>query len=155
MQTGSYQGEIQVSMVPREYVLSCWPKVKEYLQGAADYTFGRYEVEDILDSIMEYDHTLWIAFDTSGIKGAVVTNFCHYPRKKYLSMVFCGGEELDTWKPSMLKLLQHFAYDTQCDGVEATARLGWTKIFKDDGHKPLWQTFQLPAAEAGLGAHHG
>lgn len=155
MQTGSYQGEIQVSMVPREYVLSCWPKVKEYLQGAADYTFGRYEVEDILDSIMEYDHTLWIAFDTSGIKGAVVTNFCHYPRKKYLSMVFCGGEELDTWKPSMLKLLQHFAYDNQCDGVEATARLGWTKIFKDDGHKPLWQTFQLPAAEAGLGVHHG
>ena len=155
MQTGSYLDDIQVSMVPKEYVLACWPDVKDYLQGAAEYTHGRYTVEDILDSIMEYDHTLWIAFNESGIKGAVVTNFCHYPKKKYLSMVFCGGEELDMWKPSMLKLLQHFAYDNQCDGVEATARLGWTKIFRDDGHKPLWQTFELPAAEAGLGVNHG
>jgi hypothetical protein len=95
---------------------------------------------------------LWIAFDDEKIKGAVVTNFMHYPKKKYLCMTFCGGVELDKWKDPMLKLLQHFAHDTHCDGIEATARLGWTKIFKDDGHKPLWQTFQLPAAEAGLGA---
>jgi hypothetical protein len=101
---------------------------------------------------MDYDHTLWIAFDDETIKGAVVTNFAHYPKKKYLVMSFCGGVELDTWKPAMLKLFQHYAFDTQCNGVEATARPGWAKIFKGDGHKALWQTFELPAADAGLGA---
>lgn len=146
---------MQVSMVPRQYVDKCWEDVKEYLRGAAEYTHGRYEVEDIFDAIMDYDHTLWIAFDETGIKGAVVTNFAHYPKKKYLVMSFCGGVELDKWKPAMLKLLQHFAFDNQCDGVEATARPGWTKIFRDDGHKPLWQTFELPAADAGLGASNG
>jgi hypothetical protein len=142
---------MQVSMVPAQFVKQVWPDVEEYLRGAADYTHGRYEVQDILDAITDYDHTLWIAFNESGVKGAVVTNFAHYPKKKYLVMSFCGGVELDTWKPKMLKLLQQYAFDTKCDGVEATARLGWTKIFKDDGHKALWQTFELPAADAGLG----
>jgi hypothetical protein len=146
---------MQVTMVPKEFVGQCWDDVEKYLADAAEYTHGRYEVDDILDSITDYDHTLWIAFDEEKIKGAVVTNFMHYPKKKYLCMTFCGGVELDKWKDPMLKLLQHFAHDTNCDGIEATARLGWTKIFKDDGHKPLWQTFQLPAAEAGLGAQNG
>ena len=143
---------MQVTMVPREYVGQVWNDVKDYLAGAAEYTHGRYEVEDIYDSIMDYDHSLWIAMDGAQIKGAVVTNFIFYPKKKYLCMSFCGGVELDSWKDSMLKLLQHWAFDNQCDGLEATARPGWTKIFKGDGHKALWQTFELPAADAGLGA---
>ena len=146
---------MQVTMVPLEHVDNCWPLVKDYLEGAADYTHGRYDVDDIYDSIMGYDHTLWIAFNEEGIKGAVVTNFAHYPRRKCLVMAFCGGVDLDQWKDPMLKLLQHFAFDMDCDAVEATARPGWAKIFKADGHKPLWQTFQLPAAESGLGAQHG
>lgn len=143
---------IQVTLIPREHVSEVWPLVKDYLAEAAKYTHGRYEVDDIYDAIMDYDHMLWIAFDEEKIKGAVVTNFANYPKKKYLVMSFCGGVELDQWKDSMLKLLQHWAFDNHCDGIEATARIGWTKIFKDDGHVPLWQTFQLPAANAGLGA---
>ena len=146
---------MQVTMVPKQYVPQCWDDVKQYLADAAEYTHGRYDVDDIFDSIMDYDHVLWMAFDEEKIKGAVVTNFMVYPKKKYLCMTFCGGVELDKWKDPMLKLLQQYAHDTHCDGVEATARLGWTKIFKNDGHTPLWQTFQLPAAEAGLGAQNG
>jgi hypothetical protein len=143
---------MQVSMVPKDHVDAVWESVKDYLDGAAQYTHGRYTIDDIYACVKEYDYTLWIAFDEEKIKAAVVTNFAHYPRKKYLVMTFCGGDQLDKWKDPMLTLLQRFAYDTQCDGIEATARLGWTKIFKSDGHKPLWQTFQLPAADAGLGA---
>jgi len=144
---------IQVSLVPREHVNRCWDDVKDFLARAADYTHGRYEVDDIYDAIIDYDHTLWIAFDDMGFKGAVVTNFVHYPKKKYLCMVFCGGEDLKDWKDPMLKLLQCWAHDNHCDGIEATARMGWTKIFKDDGHVPLWQTFQLPSG--GQGVKHG
>jgi hypothetical protein len=146
---------MQVSAVPAEYVKQVWPDVVEYLRGAAEYTHGRYEVEDILDSITDYDYTLWIAFNEEGIKGAVVTNFSDYPRKRMLCMQFCGGTQLDLWKGPMLSLLQKWAFDNDCDGVEATARLGWSKIFKSDGHKPLWQTFELPAADAGIGAEDG
>ena len=146
---------MQCSMVPNEYANDIWPQVKDYLAGAAEYTHGRYDVDDIREAVMDGDHTLWIAFSDTGIKGAVVTNFMFYPRKKYLVMAFCGGVHLEQWKDQMLKLLQHFAYDTQCDGIEATARPGWGKIFQHDGHKPLWHTFQLPVADTGLGAKNG
>lgn len=141
---------IQVSLVLREHVDKCWGEVKGFLEGAAEYTHGRYDIDDIYDAIMDYDHNLWVAFDNFGFKGAVVTNFVHYPKKKYLCMVFCGGEDLKDWKDPMLKLLQCWAHDNQCDGIEATARMGWTKIFKDDGHVPLWQTFQLPSGSQGV-----
>jgi hypothetical protein len=65
---------------------------------------------------------------------------------------FCGGVELETWKPAMLKLIQHYAFDTQCDGVEATARAGWAKVLKNDGYKALWQTFEFPVETHGLQA---
>ena len=146
---------MRVSLVPPEHIDGCWEAVKPYLEGAAEYTHGRYSIEDIYDCVKEYEHQLWIAFTDDGIKGAVVTYFVHYPRKKYLVMGFCGGEQLAEWKDPMLKLLQHWAFDSGCDGIEATARPGWAKIFKNDGHKPLWHTFQLPAADAGLGVQNG
>jgi len=141
---------IRISFVPKEYVDSCWGQMEEYLKGAADYTHGRYEINDIYWAIVDYDHHLWIAFDDQQIKGAVVTNIVNYPRKRYLCMSFCGGVELDKWKDPMLKMLQHWAFDNYCDGIEATARTGWAKIFKDDGHVPLWRTFELPAGNKGL-----
>jgi hypothetical protein len=116
---------------------------------------GRYDVEDILDCITDYEHTLWIAFDEESIKGAVVTMIRQYPRKKYLDMVFTGGVELEKWKKPMLELLQKWAFDTKCDGIESVGRPGWAKIFKTDGHKPLWNTYELPVANTGLGDING
>jgi len=144
---------MQISLVPPNRVDEVWPLVEKYLDGAADYTYGRYKVDDIHVAITDYGFNLWIAYDEEEIKGAVVTNMVIYPRKKFLSMVFCGGIYLMEWKDLMLKTLQKYARDAQCDGLEATARLGWTKVFKADGHKSLWQTFELPAAE--LGESHG
>jgi len=146
---------IKVSMVPPDQVVNCWSKVEKYLEGAAKYTYGRYEAGDILDCLTDYDHTLWVAFDETEVKGAVVTNITPYPRKKYVSLAFCGGIELDEWKDDMLKLLQCWAYDNGCAGLESTGRPGWSKIFKDDGHKFLWHTYELPAGDAGIGEKHG
>jgi hypothetical protein len=138
-------------MVPSQYVDTCWKQVEPYLDRAADYTFGRYTVGDIYDSVKDYDYHLWVAFEDGKIVGAVVTNFVVYPKRKVLCMSFCGGERLKEWKDPMLKLLQRFAWDMGCDGIEATARRGWAKVFQNDGYKSNWVTFELPVE----GAHHG
>ena len=59
-------------------------------------------------------------------------------------MTFCGGEDFDKWKDIMLDLLKKWAKDNNCDSLEAVGRLGWAKIFKNDGHKSLFNTFELP-----------
>jgi hypothetical protein len=135
---------IQVSMVPPQYVDTCWKTIEPYMEKAAEYTYGRYTSDDIYDSLKEYDHHLWVAFDGDKIKGAVVTNIITYPRRKVLCMSFCGGTELKNWKDPMLELLRQFAKDVGCDGIEATARRGWAKVFENDGYKGHWVTFELP-----------
>lgn len=143
--------EILISVVPEEYVLDVWPKVAEYVENALKYTYGRYELADVLHQILHEGYLLWIAFEGEHIKGAVITHFMYYPRKKFLGCPFVTGEEFDTWKKPMLETLQRFATDNGCEGLEATARLGWARKFKDDGYEALWQTFQLPAnVEAGV-----
>jgi hypothetical protein len=67
-------------------------------------------------------------------------------------MVFCAGDEGMEWKAPMLKELQHWAHDNDCDRIESSGRVGWSKIFKNDGYKALWQVYELPVADAGLGA---
>jgi hypothetical protein len=114
------------------------------MKKAAKYTYGRYTSDDIYDSVVEHDHHLWVAFDKTGIKGAVVTNIIVYPKRKLLAMAFCGGHDLKEWKDPMLNLLQRFAKDMGCDGIESTARAGWAKIFSNDGYKQHWVTFELP-----------
>lgn len=141
-----------VSLVPYEHVLGIWPKLATHMEKAAEYTFGRYQPGDILDAITDYDHHLWIAFEGEEVKGITVTCFKQYPRMKCLDMVFCAGDEGLEWKDPMLKMLQHWAHDNECDRIESSGRLGWAKIFKADGYKALWQVYELPVADTGLGA---
>lgn len=138
---------MQVSMVPRNHVESIWPQIEMYMQWAANYTYGRFTADDIKDSITQYDHDLWIAFDEEGIKGAVVTQFAVYPQKTYLDMVFTGGIQLDKWKDDMLALLKKFARDHDCAGIESAGRPGWVKIFKNDGHKIVFHVYELPVGD--------
>lgn len=146
--------KILVSVVPQDHVLDVWPAVAKYIENALKYTHGRYELADVLHQLLHEGYLLWIAFEEGHIKGAVITHFMYYPRKKYLGCPFVTGEEFDTWKEPMLTTLQRFATDNGCEGLEATARLGWARKFKDDGYEALWQTFQLPAG-AGLGVNNG
>jgi len=135
---------IQVSMVPRQYVDTCWDKVEPFLEKAAKYTYGRYTVDDIKATITDYDYDLWVAFEGDKIQAAVVTNFVVYPKRKLLCMAFCGGENMTIWLESMLALLRKYAAEMGCDGLEATARRGWGRVFKNDGYDSKWVTFELP-----------
>jgi hypothetical protein len=139
---------IEVSMVPTQHIDTCWEQIKPYMEKAAKYTYGRFTADDIYDSIVEHGYHLWVAFDEEIILGAVVTQFMVYPKRKTLSMTFCGGTHLHNWKDPMLALLQKFAADMSCDGIESTARKGWAKIFKSDGYKERWVTFELPVKGA-------
>ena len=137
---------MQVSVIPPEYVDNVWPQVEEYLRGAAKYTYGRYEVEDIRDYLHHYDWLLWVAFKDDGeVVGTVVTHFIEYPRCRYLACPFVAGKDLDSWKAPMLNQLKRWARDNGCTGLESSARIGWERALKDHDYKAIWQTFQMPA----------
>jgi hypothetical protein len=135
---------IEVSLVPAEYVNTCWDKIKSFMEKAADYTYGRFLESDLYDMAVHGNHQLWVAYEEESFKGAVLTNVINYPQKKVLCMGFCGGEDLNKWKDPMLALLRRYAKDMGCDSIEAFGRPGWASIFKEDGYQAQWITFELP-----------
>jgi hypothetical protein len=145
---------MQVSLVPAEFVEGLWPRIFSHLSKAAEYTFGRYEPEDILETLVSGQADLWIAMDGDEIIGITVTRFWQYPRKKCLDMVFIGGDEGFSWKDPMLNMLQRWAYDNECEVIESSGRPGFSRVFRDDGYKLLWQVYEIPVT-AGLGGQNG
>ena len=132
-----------ISLVPVEYVDQVWGTVEPFLKKALKYAVGKYEPEDVYALVVDYGYPLWIAFDDEGIKGAVITRFVQYPRKKYLFLEFCGGRNGFSWKAPMLDVLRSWAKDNGCDGIEGAGRAGWRKVFEKDGYKPTVQHFEL------------
>lgn len=141
---------MKVIAVLEDDIIKVWPEVEGYMEAAASYTNGKYTADDILETLFK-GRVLWIAFDDSGIKGAVVTCLNQYPRKRYLCMEFCAGDEGYTWKSDMLRTLQSWARDTECDGIEGLGRPGWERIFRMDGYVSHLRNFELPV-EAWIGA---
>ncbi len=138
---------MQVSAIPTEHVVDVWPSVRAFVEDVCVHTHGRYEPDDVLEELFAGVSHLWVAFEGRDIVGAVVTNFMDYPRKRVLNCPFVMGDDFKSWKNPMLELLQRFAKDHGCECLESTARLGWARVFKDDGYKALWQTFELPLGE--------
>jgi hypothetical protein len=134
---------IEVSMVPAEYVDTCWTKIELFVEKAAEYTYGRYSASNLYDMVKDGDHQLWVAYDGGDFKGIVLTNVMNYPQRRVLCMGFCGGIELKDWKTPMLDLLKRYAKDMGCDSIEAFGRPGWANVFKNDGYQTKWITFEL------------
>ena len=118
------------------------------MDGAAKYTYGRYTTDDIRVGLAKGEQQLWIAYDGQHVYGAVVTEFCEYPRMRTLVMHFTGGEELTKWKAPMLELLQRFASDNNCALIESYGRPGWAKIFEHDGFRQRFMFYELPVEAA-------
>jgi hypothetical protein len=135
---------MEISIVPVEHIDSVWPSVEQYLKGAADYTYGRFTVEDIKNRLYTAPQQLWIAYDKEIIYGAVVTEITQYPQMRTLVMHFTGGVELPKWKNEMLQMLQRFAKDQGCNVIESYGRIGWEKVFKNDGFKSRFMFYELP-----------
>jgi hypothetical protein len=135
---------IQISLVPAEFIDTCWEKIIGFVQKAAKYTYGRYGVEDIYVLVKDEGYQLWVAFDEEVFKGVVITTIMNYPKRRILCMGFCGGIDLKDWKDPMLSTLQGFAKDMGCDSIEAFGRPGWAKVFNKDGYRNKWITFELP-----------
>jgi len=138
---------MQASLIPTEHIPDVWSKIEEYMQGAADYTYGRFTKEDILAGTLTKPQQLWIAFDeqdNNAIYGAVVTEIIDYPRMRALVMHFTGGKDLPKWKTEMLSLLRRFSKDQGCSIIESYGRPGWEKVFKDDGYRKPFTFYELP-----------
>ena len=128
---------MKISLVPTEAIWQVWNEVEEFIGRAARFSHGRWSAEAVFEALCAGNLNLWIAFeDGLPVTGVCVTRVAQYPGRRMLAVDFCGGNALKTWRDDMLQVLEKFALNQFCDGLELTGRRGWEKELATQG----WHT---------------
>ena len=120
---------MNINLIPIGQVAGVVPALLPYLIKSQEWTKGRAVVDDILRFILNGQMQLWIAHEEGKVYGHVITEIKDYPRFKMLTVQYCAGEEdhMQYAEDEMFSLLDRFAKDAGCAGVEFVGRPGWRK----------------------------
>jgi hypothetical protein len=120
---------MRASLVPLGMVSSVIPALLPYLAESEKWTRGRAKVDDILRFVLNGQMQLWIGHEENTIYGHVVTEIKDYPQCKMLVVQYCAGEpnHMQYVDDEIFDLLDRFAKDAGCAGVEFVGRPGWRK----------------------------
>ena len=120
---------MRMSLIPPGTVAGVIPSLLPYLVKSQEWTRGRATVDDILRFVLNGQMQLWVGHDDNEIYGHVITEIKDYPRRKMLVVQYCAGEpnHMQYVDEEMFDLLDRFAKDAGCSGIEFVGRPGWRK----------------------------
>lgn len=132
-----------VSLVPPAHIESAWPSLAPLLEPAVERSNDRWTMDHLFEWALRNEKQIWIVFDDKNIIHCVaVTQNVFYPSSKMLSIEFLGGSGLDKWAFKLLDVLNNWAKDSGCNGIEATARIGFWKWLEKDGFEKAYTVFE-------------
>jgi len=110
-------------------VSSVIPALLPYLAESEKWSKGRASVDDILRFVLNQQMQLWVVHEENTIYGHVITEIKEYPRCKMLVVQYCAGESnhMQYVDDEIFDLLDRFAKDAGCSGIEFVGRPGWRK----------------------------
>jgi hypothetical protein len=120
---------MRMSLIPPGMVAETIPQLLPHLKTSQEWTKGRATVDDILRFILNGQMQLWVGHEEGKIYGHVITEIKEYPRCKMLVVQYCAGEpnHMQYVDEEMFNLLDRFAVDAGCSGIEFIGRPGWRK----------------------------
>jgi len=136
---------MEVLLVPIEDTDLHWLKVKDFINKAVYYTNGMANIDDVYNTLLTGKSSLWVVYKDNNAIGGLITSISLYPQKTILNVQFCGGVDFKEWKDIAFNAIRQYAKEHDCQAMQVAARPGWGRIFKDDGCKLLWSTFEIAA----------
>jgi|TARA_B100000029_G_scaffold18835_1_gene18877 hypothetical protein len=129
---------IQLVNIPPESVSKAWGVVKADIANALARSNGYALADHILKWINEKKMQLWILWDPEAENnkyyGVVVTEIIQRPLQKCLNIKIMTGRHREKWQ-HLIKHIEDFAWQQDCDLLELVARPGWKKILKPFGYR--------------------
>jgi len=130
--------KLKVSYMPHGILYKVIPQLTEHLHKSEVWTAGRTTIDDIIGFIYSGRMMLWGVYDPETLKiyGYVITEFKDYPRCKMLVLQYCAGElnHMKYAEEEMYAVLEQFAKDNNCSGIEFFGRPGWAVSSKKRGY---------------------
>ena len=129
---------IELISVPTKSVNEVWGLVKTDIANALNRSNGYALADHIKKDIIEEKMQLWILWDKEGLKeskyyGLVVTEVIQRPLQRCLNIKIMTGRHREKWQ-HLIKHIEDFAWQNQCDLLELVARPGWKKVLKPFGY---------------------
>ena len=129
--------EIVKTLVKPEDILHVWAFAEKHLKKSAKRSDGRITLRDLLEECLSGESNLWIVYkkeEFPELMGCGITQITHYPTGlKMLNIDHVAGVKQQMWTTEAIDILESFAKDCHCDGIEAVARAGfWSWIKEDD-----------------------
>jgi hypothetical protein len=135
-----------VTLIPYGNLTAVLPELIPFLHKSELVSNGRSSIDDIVRYLYTGQMALWAAYeeDTKNIIMFMVTEIKQYPQKKMLVWQYAAGEELiaDKLKNIAIPLMEKFARDMGCDGIECVGRHGWKPTAKEFGYSSYAVTYE-------------
>jgi len=118
--------------------------VLPYLVKSEQWTGGKAKVDDILRFVLNGQMQLWAVYEDNTIYGHYITEVKKYPQCQMLVVQYCSGEPhyMETVEEKAFGMLESFAKDASCMGIEFVGRPGWRKAADKYGYELRSVTYQ-------------
>lgn len=118
------------SGIPATEIDRVWPEVFSLLAAACKTSNGRMTTQVLHQDLKDGAMQLWLAHNEAGISACFVTQIIDYPAAKYCKIVIGTGKTRHRWQHHV-KVVEAWAKEQGCTGMESIARAGWQRVFKD------------------------
>jgi hypothetical protein len=130
------KGEFILRGIPHVMIEKVWPLAEPYVKRGLEHSYGEVSHLDLKRQCLERDGQLWVAYKKSGrIVGAGTTEIVQYPQMKVCRIITLAGSEFDEWMEMSHQIIEAWALEQGCDGIEAFVRRGFVPKLKDIGYQ--------------------
>ena len=128
---------IKLYNIPTKSVDEVWKVVKNDIANALSRSNGYALSDHIKEWIKQQKMQLWILWDSEAEKekyyGVVVTEVIQRPLQRCLNIKIMICRHREKWQ-HLIKHIEDFAWQQNCDLLELVARPGWKKVLKPFGY---------------------
>lgn len=126
---------MKIVHIPAFLVPEVWDEASPLIEKALAYASGRFDINDVLEALLEGRLALVATFDEGKMIGAMTFEIVTYPRKRSLRIVFLGGERYLEWMVDATNFLEDWARRVGATLLEIEGRPGWEKYLKGKASK--------------------
>ena len=130
---------IELVQIPKENIDIVWRQCKTMIADAMASSNNYANASHFKQWISENKMQLWFLWDKEAdidqrLYGIVVTEIIQRPLQRCLNIKIMTGKHRDKWQ-HLIKHIEDFAWQNNCDLLELVARPGWKRVLKPFGYK--------------------